>query len=84
MPHDVVSLLMDAANLMMIGMFVVFLFLAALIGAVNVIAWLNQRFPESVVSSGQQPANPTKSNNALPSGLVAAITAAIHQHRSNK
>lgn len=84
MPHDVVSLLMDAANLMMIGMFVVFLFLAALIGAVNVIAWLNKRFPESAVNSGQQLANSTNSNNALPSGLVAAITAAIHQHRRHK
>jgi oxaloacetate decarboxylase gamma subunit len=84
MPHDVVSLLMDAANLMMIGMFVVFLFLAALIGSVNLIAWLNKRYPESTVNSGQQLVNSTNSNSALPSGLVAAITAAIHQHRSNK
>jgi oxaloacetate decarboxylase gamma subunit len=84
MPRDVVSLLMDAANLMMIGMFVVFLFLAALIGAVNLIAWLNKRYPESTVNSGQQAANSAQSKSGLPSGLVAAITAAIHQHRSHK
>lgn len=84
MHSDVVSLLMDAANLMVIGMCVVFLFLAALIGAVNLIAWVNKRFPEAQINSVPPRVNKTQSNNGLSPGIVAAISAAIHQHRNNK
>ncbi|MDP5030185.1 MAG: OadG family transporter subunit [Paraglaciecola sp.] len=84
MPSDVTSLLFDAANLMVIGMFVVFLFLATLIGAVNLIAWVNSKFPEVEVPVSRHQPSQSKSNIAISSGVVAAISAAIHQHRNNK
>lgn len=83
MTQSVAGLLLDAATLMVIGMSVVFLFLAALIGAVNLIAWLAKQFPESAITSTQQ-GNTAASSNVPSAALVAVITAAIQQHRANK
>jgi oxaloacetate decarboxylase (Na+ extruding) subunit gamma len=64
-------------ELMFVGMGIVFLFLAMLVVAINVMSALVQRFfPEATV-----PPNPLL-NTSLDKSVVAAITAAIHQHRN--
>ncbi|WP_394752522.1 OadG family protein [Crenothrix sp.] len=64
-------------ELMFVGMGIVFLFLAMLVVAINVMSALVQRFfPEAPV-----PSNPILSTS-LDKSVVAAITAAIHQHRN--
>jgi oxaloacetate decarboxylase gamma subunit len=64
-------------ELMFVGMGIVFLFLAMLVVAINVMSALVQRFfPEAAV-----PPNPLL-NTSLDKSVVAAITAAIHQHRN--
>lgn len=72
--------LLDAATLLLVGMSVVFVFLTLLIGAVNTIAWVNRLLPEETpAQSAFVPAN--KAGQVAPQ-TVAAIAAAIHQHRS--
>ena len=81
MHSDVTSLLLQAAYLMAVGMFVVFLFLGCLIGAMTIVAWLNKKFPDTASQSlPMQQAG--QLNHGLSSGVVAAITAAVHQHRN--
>ncbi|GAC14099.1 OadG family protein [Aliiglaciecola lipolytica] len=85
MQTSISELLVEAANLMVVGMVVVFVFLTLLIGAVNLIAAVNRRFPEEVISapSARSPRNTVKenTNSSVP---VAAITAAVHQYRKNR
>ncbi|WP_158967838.1 OadG family protein [Paraglaciecola sp. L3A3] len=85
MPADVAHALVEAANLLLVGMGVVFLFLAMLIGAVNLIAWLNRLFPEESTNNAANSqsfsqASSTNSQNVSPK-VVAAITTAIRQYR---
>ena len=64
-------------ELMFVGMGIVFLFLAMLVVAINVMSALVQRlFPEAPV-----PPNPVLSTS-LDKSVVAAITAAVHQHKN--
>ena len=86
-PDDVISLLLESATLLAVGMSVVFVFLTMLIGSVSAIAAFCRRFPGPVESvSGQSAhARPTMSSNTESNGdVIAAITAAIHQHRNRK
>lgn len=79
------QLLFEAANLMLVGMVVVFAFLALLILGVNGLASFCRKFP------GQEPEapkrasakrNPTTTKDQTVDGqLVAAISAAVHTHR---
>ena len=87
MQPEVANALAEAANLLLIGMVVVFLFLSMLIGAITLIAWINKLFPdESLNIKENQPkfSNNTLSNNqGVSPKIVAAISAAIFQHRQS-
>ena len=82
MHSDVTSLLLEAAYLMAVGMFVVFLFLGCLIGAMTIVAWLNKKFPDTTSQSLRVPQQAGQLNQGLSAGVVAAITAAVYQHRN--
>lgn len=85
MQPEVASALTEAANLLLVGMVVVFLFLSMLIGAVSAIAWLNKVVPDpSAVASADKQSfvnHGSPSNQGVPPKVVAAISAAIRQHR---
>ncbi len=84
MQEDVASALLEAANLLLVGMGVVFAFLTLLIGAVNLIAWLNRKFPEPQVNQPHvRPVSNTgvKSHQHVSPKIVAAISAAVRQYR---
>jgi oxaloacetate decarboxylase gamma subunit len=88
MNTEIADMLTEAATLLLVGMSVVFIFLTMLIAAINFIAWVCAKYPESQVtlSMGQR----TKSapnihvGQVIPASTVAAIGAAIHQHRNVK
>jgi oxaloacetate decarboxylase gamma subunit len=82
MHANVTSLLLEASYLMAVGMFVVFLFLSILIGAMTLMAWLNKKFPESNTHQLTMPQQGAQSQQEMSTGLIAAITAAVHQHRN--
>lgn len=87
MKADIVSDLIEAANLLMVGMGVVFIFLSILIGAVTLMSWLNRRFPEATPTSAASRSSSTKTitrTQGVSPNLVAAISAAISQHRRNQ
>ena len=88
MQSNIFELLAESATLLLVGMSVVFIFLTTLIGAIQLIAFANSRFP---VKEVEQPgARATRSNrkSQIPAGIsqstIAAITAAIHQHRKSR
>lgn len=80
------SQLFEAATLMLVGMVVVFAFLAMLIVGIKLIARFCERFP------GQEPQQPVRarapqtvtSSQGLDKKVVAAITAAVKTHRQAK
>ncbi|MFT6896976.1 MAG: oxaloacetate decarboxylase gamma subunit [Paraglaciecola sp.] len=88
MHTDVTSLLFEAANLLVVGMVVVFLFLSLLIGAITAIAWLCGKFPQE--DETPQAGLVTKSGVSgvhqgdIPQPVIAAITAAISQYRNQR
>jgi len=85
MQPEVANALAEAANLLLIGMVVVFLFLSMLIGAITLIAWVNKLIPDESLNTIQNPpkrANRTLINNqAVSPKILAAISTAIFQHR---
>ena len=86
MQIELADMLFEAATLMLVGMSMVFIFLSLMIGAVNLVAWLCAKSPESQNSSmnkqtSRNSTNSSSSQNISPS-TTAAITAAIHQHRN--
>lgn len=85
MQPEVASALAEAANLLLVGMVVVFLFLSMLIGAVNAIAWLNKIIPDPSAADAADNQrfvnNGSPSTQGVPPKTVAAISAAIRQHR---
>ena len=87
MQPEVASALVEAANLLAVGMVVVFLFLSMLIGAITLIAWINKLIPdESINTIAKQPklTNSTLPNNkGVSPKIVAAISSAIVQHRQS-
>ncbi|WP_416305838.1 OadG family transporter subunit [Neptunicella sp. SCSIO 80796] len=83
MENDIATLLNEAALLMVVGMVVVFLFLVLLIGAVNLIAAICAKFPDTDIPSTPT-RTPVASNKAVSANIVAAISAAIHQHRQGQ
>lgn len=67
----------SGVELMLAGMGMVFVFLAMLIGAVNLMTTLVMRFfPEA-------PAKTTPPTTVTDAATVAAIGAAVHQYRKN-
>tara|TARA_R110002167_G_scaffold4419_3_gene20597 strand:+ start:90 stop:356 length:267 start_codon:yes stop_codon:yes gene_type:complete len=85
MQPEVANALVEAANLLVVGMVVVFLFLSMLIGAVTLIAWINKLIPDESLNTIENHSRFT--NNTLPNNqgvspkIVAVISSAIVQHR---
>ena len=86
MQPDVMSLLLEAGMLLLVGMSVVFLFLTLLIGAVNLIAWACAKFPEDElpVLNRRNRATPAANQSGVSAPVVAAITAAVDQYRRQR
>ncbi|PJC85962.1 oxaloacetate decarboxylase subunit gamma [Vibrio sp. HA2012] len=80
---DIGSLLGDAATLMVTGMAFVFIFLTIL---VYVVRLMSRILPEEVPLQIQTPArnSNTQSASAVNPKIVAAISAAVHKHRSSR
>lgn len=88
MHTELASMLSEAGTLLLVGMSVVFIFLSLLIGAINLIAWMCAKYPEVQDSSAscgfsQTVSSSVSTQNVSPS-TVAAISAAIQQHRNAK
>jgi len=73
------ELMSKGIELMLAGMGIVFLFLAMLVLAINMMSSLIQRFfPDAPSLAGTI----TTSSSGIDKNIIAAITAAVHQHRS--
>ncbi len=75
------AILLNAANLLLVGMAVVFMFLGLLILCINL---MSKFFAGEAEQAGSERiARPSKGNNsqARNAQVTAAISAAIHQHR---
>lgn len=93
MTNDISTLLLDAAILLVVGMSVVFVFLTILIFAIHAIEWISNKLPSgqpdartfsvNQVVTPSQLAPVTSTENVSPQ-VVAAITAAVHQHRNQR
>jgi oxaloacetate decarboxylase gamma subunit len=74
------ELMSSGVELMFAGMGIVFLFLTMLVVAINIMSSLVQRFfpdaPPLVVAAA------TTVSSGIDKSIIAAITAAVHQHRS--
>jgi oxaloacetate decarboxylase gamma subunit len=87
MQPEIAHALAEAANLLLVGMVVVFLFLSMLIGAIKLIAWSNKFFPDESLHNLDNQSKPV--NSALPNNqnvspkVVAAISAAVFQYRQS-
>jgi oxaloacetate decarboxylase gamma subunit len=91
MQPEVANALAEAASLLLVGMVVVFLFLSMLIGAITLIAWINKLIPDESLDTAKNQAKFTNkfTNSTLPNNqsvspkIIAAISAAIFQHRQS-
>ncbi|WP_099609425.1 oxaloacetate decarboxylase subunit gamma [Vibrio coralliilyticus] len=81
--ENIGSLLVDAATLMLTGMAVVFIFLTILVYLVRLMSKLvPDEVPEPIATPNQNnKIQPTSS--AISPKVVAAISAAVHQHRTS-
>ena len=85
MQENVADLLLEAANLLLVGMSVVFVFLTILIVAVNVIAKICAHFPDPEPDNLPPRQNPSLAKTSgVSQATVAAIGAAIHQYRKSR
>lgn len=74
------EMMSSGIELMFAGMGIVFLFLAMLVVAINFMSVLVLRFfPDAPIP--EVSASP-KAANGIDKSVIAAITAAVHQHRS--
>jgi oxaloacetate decarboxylase gamma subunit len=87
MQPEVVNALAEAANLLLVGMVVVFLFLSMLIGAITLIAKINTLIPDESLNTTENQSKFTNStlpnNQGVSPKIVAAISAAIFEHRQS-
>jgi len=73
----------QGVELMLTGMGIVFLFLVMLIGAVKLMAYCVATFlPEVEIPHASPSPSQIQSTNAVTPIVTAAITAAVHQHRT--
>lgn len=85
MQPSITDLLVESATLMVVGMSFVYLFLALLIGAIKLIALINEQFPEELATNKSNKGNPiVKSSVSNDGAVLAAITAAVHQYRNKQ
>jgi len=74
------EMMSSGVELMLIGMGIVFAFLAMLIVMVNIMAAVIQRyFPEQPINAITPASASTSHTDA---GVIAAISAAVHQYRN--
>lgn len=72
------ELMSSGVELMFAGMGIVFLFLTMLVVAINIMSSLVLRFfPDAPI-----PAVAASVSGGIDKSIIAAITAAVHQHRS--
>ncbi|WP_262963776.1 OadG family protein [Methylobacter psychrophilus] len=72
------EMMSSGVELMLAGMSIVFLFLTMLVIAINLMSSLVQRFfPDAPVLVAVP-----KVSSGIDKSIIAAITAAVHQHRS--
>ena len=72
------ELMSSGVELMFAGMGIVFLFLAMLVVAINIMSSLVQRFfPDTPALVVAAPVS-----GSIDKSIIAAITAAVHQHRN--
>jgi oxaloacetate decarboxylase gamma subunit len=82
MNDEVINLLLESVNLLAVGMAVVFVFLTVLIGVVKLMSALVLKLPEPLKPEVKVRTAPVSQNtDDIPHEVVAAISAAIHQHR---
>lgn len=74
------EMMSSGIDLMLIGMGIVFAFLAMLVIMVNIMTWVIKRFfPEAPVTITLPASASTSHTDA---GIIAAISAAVHQYRN--
>ena len=74
------EMMSSGIELMFAGMGIVFLFLTMLVVVINIMSSLLQRFfPDAPTS---QVAAAASVSSGIDKSIIAAITAAVHQHRS--
>ena len=87
MQPEVANALAEAANLLLVGMSMVFLFLSILIGAITLIAWICKLIPDESLNSAENQSNFTtrtlSNNQGVSPKVVAAISAAVSKHRQS-
>lgn len=72
------ELMSSGVELMFVGMGIVFLFLTMLVVAINIMSSLVQRF----FPDAPPPVAVATVSSGIDKSIIAAITAAVHQHRS--
>jgi len=77
---EIEHLLIQSLQLLGLGMGAVFIILILLIGLISIVSKL---VPQEVVVTPAPPATPAASGG-VSKDHIAAITAAIHQHRKNR
>ncbi|MEL4239761.1 OadG family transporter subunit [Shewanella xiamenensis] len=82
MKGELTQQLLDAVGIMLLGMGLVYLFLSVLILAVNLVAKWCREEPEVKVDLKVNDASSTGAVNTLDPKLVAAISLAVQQYRS--
>uniref|UniRef100_Q0HS52 Probable oxaloacetate decarboxylase gamma chain n=1 Tax=Shewanella sp. (strain MR-7) TaxID=60481 RepID=Q0HS52_SHESR len=82
MKGELTQQLLDAVGIMLLGMGLVYLFLSVLILGVNLVAKWCREEPKSANDLGVSSADPAVATNTLDPKLVAAISLAVQQYRS--
>jgi oxaloacetate decarboxylase gamma subunit len=77
MDSDMTEMMSNGVELMFAGMGIVFLFLTMLVGAINLMSSLVQRFFPDMPVMGIMPAV----SSGIDKTIIAAISAAVHQYR---
>ena len=72
------EMMSSGVELMFAGMGIVFVFLTMLVGAINVMSSLVQRFFPDIPVIGTA----TSISSGIDKNIIAAISAAVHQHRN--
>lgn len=84
MEYNIGSELLEAANLLVIGMISVFLFLSLLIVCITLMSKLVGGSETPATSVKIPNPNSSKKTTVKDDKVVAVITAAVHQHRQNQ
>ena len=78
---DVTQALATAANIMLLGMGCVFVFLGILVVGINLLAKIAAKYHVEEPAAAARPAPAPAGGSQLTPDVVAAISAAVHQFR---